>query len=707
MISRARPICLDPTQAEARPLDPFFRGRIAPTRPKTAVHRIRSRASAGLALIVCGALPLVAQNLTPPVDFSALDLGQLSQVKVVSVSNRPELAWRAPSAVFVLSGEDAVRTGADTIPEALRWIPGINVGQINASTWGIGARGSRSQFASKLLVMIDGRSVYTPVFGGVFWDVQDYLLADLDHIEVVLGPGGSIWGANAVNGVVNILTRSAHETLGDRVSVTIGHGEESTELRHGWLLNEQTAGRVYAKFTADDGTRLPTGGSAEDAVRIGRIGFRFDHEDSAATNWTFSGEAYRGDNDLTVTLPTLTAPPAYQVTDRSGEQVQGGNLLARWDGAIGAESTLRLGAWFDTDARHGAIFDFVSNRAQVDLQESLTLGTRHAIDWGASARYTEVHTRNRWIAFDHDQHHVAQWSGFAQDEFTLIPNQLKLTAGIKLEHNNFTGFEPQPSVKLAWFPTRQYTLWAGWSRAVRIPAITENSNITDAVVLPPGVRDPLLPTALRGLGNPALDAETLNALDAGWRWAPQPTWTVSASVFLNRYEQLIKVTNAPPIIQSASVPALIIPLPEDNGMSLRSTGGELAVTWQALPTWRLNLSLAEVNPETQVTTPDPIKFVNSLRNIPHWTAMIGSVLQLGAHWELTAAIRWIDDVPSLQIAHYTEASAQLAWRPQPAWELALVGRNLFDPQHLENRPGLAGPSVEIPRRVELRISWKQ
>jgi iron complex outermembrane receptor protein len=637
-----------------------------------------------------------------------MSLEQLAQIKVVSVSSRPEPAWRAPSAVFVLTGDDAVRTGAVTVPDALRAVPGLNVSQINGSTWGVGARGFQSQFATKLLVMVDGRSVYTPVFGGVFWDVQDSALADLDRIEVVLGPGGSVWGANAVNGVINIITRPAQDTLGDRVTLAAGEHSSLAELRHGWQLNPKTAGRVYAKFTADDGGRLLSGGAAADGARMARAGFRFDHEESITRHWTFSGETYRGTNDQTVALPTLAAPPTYQRISTAGERVQGGNLLARWQAPTGGDGTLRLGASLDTDVRHGAIFNFSSSNAQADLQHSLTLGSRHALDWGCSVRTTAIDLSDRWVAFTRHRYRFDLASVYAQDRITLQPDRLELTAGFKLEHNDFTGLEPQPSVRLAWFPDLRHTLWVGWSHAVRTPSLTEDSGTTDGPVLPPGVADRFLPVAIRGLGNPALRAETLEAFEAGWRWAPHPQWNVSASGFVNRYAHLIDVTSAPPFVQAAPVPALIFPAPVGNGMAAQVTGGELAVTWQPRAAWRFNLALAQKQLTAHPSGPDPFNLAGSLRgNIPRWTALASSTVQLAPAWELTTCLRWVDELPAMHIPSYTEASGYLAWRPHPSWEFALVGRNLLAARHAEGLPTLAGAATEITRRFELRITWSK
>ncbi len=650
---------------------------------------------------------LLGQSVKTEPLFRDATFEELANITITTVSKREERLFTASAAVSVLTGDEAKKTGATTIAESLRVIPGLNVTQINSSTWGIGARGSVSQFASKLLVMIDGRSVYTPVFGGVFWDVQDYPLADLDRIEVVLGPGGSMWGANAVNGVINIITRSAQDTLGDRLSFSVGENSRQAELRHGWRIDPETAARVYAKFITDEGTRLATGASAQDGMNMARAGFRIDREKTSGASWTVSGEVYRGFNDLTVSLPTLLAPPTYQLTDTTGERVQGGNLLAHWEAPVGADGTLRLGASVDTDARHGAIFNFRTSKVQLDMQHSLKVGSVQALDWGVSARFSEAMLHNRWISFSRDHYRFSRWSGFVQDKITLQPDLLEFTAGIKLEHNDFTGLECQPSVKLAWFPTHNHTLWAGWSRAVRTPALTEDANITDVAVLPPGVRDPVLPVVIRGLGNPALIAETLDALDFGWRWAPHPQWSVSASVFFNSYHHLIKVTGAPRFVQATPVPALIIPLPEDNGLEAHSSGGEISLIWQPRSNWRINLGYTYMHIESRATTSDPFNFAGLLRNAPRATATASTTVQLAANWECTAVVRWFDQLPNNKIPRYTEASVNLAWRPNAHWELALVGRNLLHAQHPENRPTLAGPSTEIPRRIELRATWQR
>lgn len=685
-----------------------------PAQPGTCKSAAQSPRLAGLrwigltfllAISAAGGARLSARTAAPNAPgktaLSLLSFEELSEIQVTTASRRSESLANAAAAVTVLSSDEIHKLGAVSIPETLRGVPGMNVAQINGSAWGIGARSFSNQFSAKMLVMIDGRSVYTPVFGGVFWDAQDTLIGDIDRIEVVLGSNGSLWGANAVNGVINILTKSARDTQGDLVySLIDDAGHPSAGARHGWQVGQETFARTYVKYRSTRSTLLPTGEPAEDATKFIQGGFRVDGASSGSATWTLQGDAYRGWNDFRVTLPTLAAPPPYQITDTTGERIEGANLLGRWENRFASGSTLRWQAWLDQNERIGAIFDVRVHTADIELQHSLAATERQQLDWGLSARTTHITTHDRWIAFTPSASTSTMESLFAQDRIVLIPDLLAFTAGMKLEHSSNSGTEPQPSLKLTGFPSPQNTLWAGWARAVRTPAYTELTNQTDAAVIPGSG----LPRALRGLGNPALNAERLNAYDAGWRWHPSEAFNVTVTTYLNDYTDLIKVTSGTPYVQTTPT-ALIIPLPQDNGMAGRSYGYELSARWQVLKSWRLDAGFAHNHTFLQANTPDPFNYTSIARKSPRNTASLTSSFEFCQTWELLVAARYVDPIPGLQIPAYMECDLRLAWHPCPGWEIALVGHHLLHDQHSELKPSLAGPATEIPRTFLLTLKW--
>ena len=668
---------------------------------KTIVHRLRRLGTVALAASA-GILPAADLGAGSPA-LSELSFEELSQIQVTTASKRSESLANTAAAVTVLTGEEIHKLGADSIPETLRGIPGMNVAQINGSTWGIGARGFSNQFSAKLLVMIDGRSVYTPVFGGVFWDAQDTFIEDIDRIEVVLGSNGSLWGANAVNGVINILTKTSRDTQGDLVYSTIDDtGHPSFGARHGWKLGRETFARTYVKYRSTPTTLLPTGEPSEDATHFIQGGFRIDGTSSESANWTLQGDAYRGWNDFRVTLPSLSAPPTYQVTDTTGEHIEGANLLGRWENKFTSGSTLRWQTWLDQNERIGAIFNVRVRTADLEMQHSLVATEHQQIDWGLSARTTSISTHDRWIAFSPSSATSTLESIFAQDRVALVSDTLAFTAGMKLEHSSNSGTEPQPSAKLTWLPSPKNTLWAGLARAVRTPAYTELANQTDAAVVPGSG----LPRALRGLGNPALDAELLNAYDAGWRWHPSEAFNITLTSYLNDYTNLIKVTNGTPYVQASPGPALIIPLPEDNGITGRVYGYELSARWQILKSWRIDVGYAHNHIFLQANTPDPFNFTSVARKNPRNTASLTSALEFSQTWELLIAARYVDPIPGLQIPAYLECDLRLAWHPWPNWDVAIIGNNLLHNRHPELNPSLAGPATEIPRSFLLQLIWR-
>src|SRR5438093_3529420 len=427
-------------------------------------------------------------------DLADMSLEDLTKIEVTSVSKHKEKLADAPAAIFVITQEDIRRSGVTTIADALRLAPGLEVARVASHDWAITSRGFNELYANKLLVLIDGRSVYTPLFSGVYWDVQDTLLEDIDRIEVIRGPGATLWGANAVNGVINITTKSAKETIGGLLSGGYGTEEQGFgSARYGGKLGEDAYYRGYVKYFNRDSSALPSGAQANDAWEMYRGGFRTDWEPSAQNLFTLQGDAYAGTENQTVTLFT----PAFPFTqpDASKMRVSGGNVIGRWTHTFTPDSDLKLQIYYDRTDRAVDYFKEMRNTADFDLQYRHPLWQRHDVTWGVGFRYADSDTSrsNFTLAFIPPERITRIFNTFIQDEITLVKERLRLTLGSKFERNDYTGFEIQPSGRLLWTPHERHSVWASVSRAVRTPSRAEvDSRIVNTNV-PPGVPPFFLP----------------------------------------------------------------------------------------------------------------------------------------------------------------------------------------------------------------------
>ncbi|HJT81348.1 MAG TPA: TonB-dependent receptor, partial [Chthoniobacterales bacterium] len=482
--------------------------------------------------MVAGSLP-AQEPYHPPEELKKLSVEQLLDIDVTSVSKYPQKLSAAAAAVAVLTPDDLERSGVTNIPDALRLVPGLDVAQVDAHTWAISSRGFNDIFANKLLVLMDGRTLYTPLFSGVFWEVQDTFLQDIDRIEVVRGPGATLWGANAVNGVINVITKSARDTQG-----TLIFGGGGTEelgfggARYGAKINDETFIRIYAKYNNRDSSLLPNDTDADDAWDMFRSGFRLDWEPGKADSLTFQGDIYAGHEDEVYTVPTVAFPFAGIVASR--DNVAGGNLLGRWTERFSATSDITMQAYWDRTVRNSAVFHETRDTGDIDFQHRFGLGEHQEVIWGLGYRVTHDDVENSLnVSLFPDSRTLNLYSGFVQDDITILPDRLRLTIGSKFEHNDFTGFEIQPSGRISWTPVQSQTVWGSISRAVRTPSIAEND-----LRLNPAPPIPVPPGTLTIFGNPAIDSEELIAYEIGYRCQPFYQLTFDLSAFYNDYDKL-------------------------------------------------------------------------------------------------------------------------------------------------------------------------
>ncbi|MCK5229802.1 MAG: TonB-dependent receptor, partial [Desulfobulbaceae bacterium] len=411
-----------------------------------------------------------------PTDMTELSLEELMNIEITSVSKKPEKLADAAAAVFVVTREDIRRSGVTSIPEALRMAPGINVARIDSNKWAVTSRGFNGRFANKLLVLIDGRSVYTPSFSGVHWEVIDIFLEDVDRIEVIRGPGATLWGANAVNGVINIITKHAADTQGGLIAMGAGTEERGFGgVRYGTDMGETTYGRFYAKgFKRDEFVHNTTGDDAGDDWDMLRGGFRLDSLLYDRDSVTVQGDIYQGNMNQTLHLPTVSGPFFNKIVEDKAE-VEGWNLLTRWQHTLSPTSDFTLQVYYDRTNRDEFVYGEIRDTFDIDLQHQFAAYKRHEVIWGLGYRYThDDFSDSEILRLDPDSRSDELFSAFVQDKITLMEDCLWLTIGSKFEHNDYTGYEIQPNARLFWAPHTDHKVWASVGRAVRTPSRMED-----------------------------------------------------------------------------------------------------------------------------------------------------------------------------------------------------------------------------------------
>lgn len=634
-------------------------------------------------LAVSMALCLHPANATEATgDLVDLSLEQLSQIQVTSVSKRQEMLLDAAASVFVITNEDIRMSGATSIPEALRLAPGVEVARKGSNTWSISIRGFNNDISNKLLVLIDGRSVYSPFFAGVFWDVQDLMLEDVDRIEVVAGPGGTLWGANAVNGVINIITRSAGDTQGGLAQASGGDEGESLAIRYGGQLANGASLRTYLKSTRRDASTNEAGTRGFDDWRMTQGGFRYDLAASPADRFTLQGDAYRGKvGGLfrgAFTLGTLPGP-----SFRDDSDLAGANLLARWTRQLDEDSDLSVQAYYDHTRRDiPSTFNESRDTFDAEFQHHFRRG-RHDVLWGLGMRWTSDDVDSTLFAtFDPARRTDRTYSAFVQDRIDLWNERLFLTLGSKFERNDYTGFESQPNARLTWLASERQTLWAAASRAVRIPSrLDADLRLTSPVSIP-GLPFPIY---VNINANHDFDSEELLAYEAGYRAQVRDNLSFDVSVFYNDYDQLQTTEPEQPVVV-INPPVIYIVLPNSlaNGMKGHSYGGTLAAKWSPVSNWRLQFQYSYF--ELHLRNLPGSLDTSALRaegNSPRNQASLFSFLSLPGDVSVFAGARYVDALPNRGVDSYTAFDLGMSWTPHPNLSLSVAGKNLANRRHQE------------------------
>jgi iron complex outermembrane receptor protein len=623
------------------------------------------------------------------------------------VSKREQKLADAPAAIFVITQEDLRRSGVRSIPEALRMAPGIEVARIDQNKWAITSRGFNGRFANKLLVLIDGRSVYTPLFSGVYWNVQDVMLEDVDRIEVIRGPGATLWGANAVNGVINIITKEAAATQNGLVKIQGGNELDGmAAVRYGGKIGANTYYRAYSKYFHYDSSTDALGRNVFDSWDATRGGFRIDSS-TPDDSFTLQGDMNRGDHGETLTQSTLTPP--YQTTFRNRGSFTGGNLLGRWNHTFSRSKT-SLQLYYDrTNIAAESLLVDHRDIYDVDFQHDVRLNDSHELIWGLGYRNTRDKIDPTYYAtLNPDRRSVSLFSAFTQDEFALFADRLRVTAGSKFEHSQFSGFEIAPNARILFNLNSKQSVWGAISRAVRTPARTEKDVRLNGDVIPPSEASMGLPIQIAVMGTSGFKSEDLLAYEGGYRIQPGTKFSVDVAGFYNSYSNLLSAERRAPFLEVNPLPPhLTLPLLAENNLQGATYGSEVFAEWRAAAKWKFSGAYSFLKMDI---TPRPGSLDTSSNpggSSPQHQYHLRTSFDLAKNFEQDVMLRYVHKLDGLAIPSYYSLDARIGWKPKPMLEVSIAGQNLTNKTHLEFRPDFINTTPsQVKRTFHATVRWK-
>jgi len=643
-----------------------------------------------------------------------LNLKELSTIQffnpeATSAARTSRKLLETAAALFVISSEDIRRAGITHVAEALRLAPGIQVARINANRWAISARGLNGFSSSKLLVMIDGRTIYSTLNAMVYWDVQDTLIEDIERIEVIRGPGASLWGANAVNGIINIITKKTDQTQGNLLTTRLGTGEEQVivGIRHGGKIANKGHYRIYGKFYEHDSFVDAQGQDMDDNQQMKRGGFRVDWAANKRDDFTVQGDVYDGFDKQ----PWLFAKEGTSLVD-GHSYMTGFNLLGRWQRNL-TNGDMILQSYYDwTERDYHTFYDEVRGTYDLDFQHRWQPDPTQEYIWGLAYRYVHDKFDNVPIfGFYPTQREDSLYSAFVQAEFTLLSRTsankakqskndlLRLTLGSKFEHNDYTGFEYQPTVRLLWTPYEKHSGWVAISRAVRVPSRWDADSESKGWINP----------ALRfkAIGNHEFQSEEMISYELGYRFSLSKRFLLDTNLFYNDYDKL-RTYEPTGLVMSPLPPTLLATL--DNQKFGEVYGLEFSAQWQATKHWRWIATYSYVDVHLHLLQGSQAFAGESEEgDSPHHQATLRSLLTLPNNWEFDTAFYYADNVPNQNTSAYTRFDVRLGWQPWPDLTLSLGARNLFDNQHPEFGIPMASVNIvpdEVQRAFYMQVNYR-
>ena len=659
----------------------------------------------GILVLTCAIASTSSAQTAPPRDLTQFSLEDLMNVQVTSVSKKEQKLAKTGAAIFVISQEDIRRSGATNIPDLLRMVPGVDVARVDHSNWAVSIRGFNSVYANKVLVLIDGRSVYHPAFSGVLWFAQDVPLEDIERIEVIRGPGGTVWGANAMNGVINIITKSAENTPGGLL--TAGGGTDLQGeglLQYGGKAGAKGDYRVFGSYSNQGKSDAADSDQPADARRLAEGGFRSDWRLSARDLLTVEGDYRKVDGGETISgvLPQMLSAQGTYAQSLGDE---GENILARWTHRFAKGSDISLQAYFDkSDAFANGAHDFATI-GDIDFQHHLRAGSRNDVVWGLGYRADANRFAGNNLTTLHPLDRTdALYSAFVQDEITLSTT-LSLTVGAKFEHNAYTGYENEPSAQLVWAPNSRNTVWVSAAKAIRQPSAIDNGleAVSALVALPQGAFG-----LVTVFGNPSTKVEELRDFESGYRAQINRRLSLDVTGFLSFYRNL--ETSEPQTPYFALIPGpphLVIPLLYENLAHARNYGAEAFATWNVSDRWKLSpgLTLLNMSVTRDATSQDAV-IEQSAGYSPRRSFQVRSFINLGRSFEWDQTLGYTGALAVGNIPGYVRLDVRVGWRMGEFTEFSITGKNLLEPRHAEFPDSQLIDHMLDQRSIFGKITWR-
>jgi iron complex outermembrane receptor protein len=653
-----------------------------------------------LAWLICLSGTALAQSTA---DLTRISVEDLMRMEVTSVSKKERPLGTSPAAVFVLTNEDIRRSGLTSLPELLRLVPGLHVARLDGSKWAVSARGFNGRFASKLLVLVDGRTVFSPLFSGVYWDEVDVPLEDIERVEVIRGPGATMWGANAVNGVINVITRPAASTAGTSLSLTTGTEDRlAASVRHGGTFGDGVSWRIWGKAFDRGPLARSDGSAANDGWRMARSGFRADYRPNDADAITLQGDLHEGREDQT-SAGLLYSAPYRQLYDERAD-VSGRNLLARWTRTHSAQSESSLQVFADHSSRLESLLDHRRTTLDVDFQHRQAMGARHDLVWGLGYRRGRSELTNSDLVYFADTDRP-EWlvSAFAEDEIQVVPERLALTLGMKIERNGYSGVELQPNVRAMWSVTDRDSIWSAVTRGVRTQSLFENgANVKLAAA--PGPQG--LPVVIMVIGQGTPDVESVWATEVGYRrhWS---TVSIDVSAFRNRYGTLFSLNPGAPELVLEATPFVRVPYVVGTDLRGRAYGVEASGTWRARQGWTLTAgyTFLDVELTSDGVEQAALSFEAAEDDTPKHQVVVRSLSSFGQRWEADATVFLRGNSDASQVPANARLDVRAGYKVSKHLTLSVAGLDLLDARHVEFVRTLNEEITQPKRSVVVQTAW--
>lgn len=645
-----------------------------------------------------------------------LSLESLLRVEVTSVSKKSEKVMDTAAAIYVLGHDEIVRSGYRSLPELLRKVPGLFVANVDSSNAVVTSRGFKNVFSNKLLVLIDGRSVYTPLFSGVYWDVQDVLIDDIERIEVIRGPGASTWGANAVNGVINVITKNTTDTQGAHASAGVGtHEPLLLNGRYGGTLSEGLTYRLYAKKHDLDPLENNGKSKAVGDSRLEHGGFRFDYDINESHDLTVQGDIYHSESDKILRVSTTNL-----IEHVSAVDTRGGNILARWNTVLSTDSELTVQGYYDRTDREDLLLGEVRQTWDFDISHQFKLGQVQDVVWGGGYRYSrDESTEGLVTILTPSSRDDELYNLFLQDQLSLCDDQLLVTVGVKYEHNDYTGSEWQPNIRAAWKFNSRHTLWGSVSRAVRTPSRAEadmssligsiRSMVPSYAVGVPGPSFDIPAIAnITVIGNDEYDSEKLMAYEFGYRAQLSDRFYVDMSLYYNDYRQLRTQEPRGEIVEFDGSTVLVeLPFYIDNLADGEGYGFEIWARYEANDWWNITASYSwlKLLIHSDGSKLDPLG-ESAEEDDPEHNVSVHSAMDLSDSVSLDAFVYYTAETNEGDVPSFWRFDLRLAWQLSEQLEWSIQGTNLSDSAHLEMPTSYGSRPSQVPRTVYTQLSWK-